>query len=110
MSKAVIQLHQNSTPTIGRIPFAPLLRLEKLVHTDLKYFQRHLSTKKNNRTQHEWFEVDFSEAKQTAEFWFAKFSLPGGYLHRDSQIDGDDEEDKDKDKWCAIHNDHNKRR
>jgi hypothetical protein len=110
MSKAGIKLDQNSTHTIGRIPFAPLLRLEKLVHTDLKYFQRHLPTKKNNRTQHEWFEVDFSEAKQTADFWFAKISLPGGYLHRDSQIDGDDEEEKDKDKWCAIHNDHNKRR
>ena len=109
MSTAGIKLDQTSTDKIEGIPFAPLLRLKKLVHIHLKYFQRHLPTKKNNRTQYERFDIDFFDDKQTAEFWFAKISLLGGHLHHDSQIHGDDKEEKEKDKWCAIYNNHDKR-
>lgn len=58
-----------------RISYPQLDRLEKLVHTDLKYFQRNLALNKK-RSQHEWFELDAEKARETAAFWYKVVTEP----------------------------------
>jgi hypothetical protein len=104
--KSGIVLDVNRSHAIQNIPYAVLLRLEEIVHTDLAYFQRDLPLKKKTRAQHEWFEIDFNIAVRTAEFWLDKISTPGTSLGEDNQVTDDE---KEKTNWPSIHRDHERR-
>jgi hypothetical protein len=104
--KSGILLDVNRSHTIQNIPYAVLLRLEEIVHTDLAYFQRDLPLKKKTRAQHEWFEIDFDVAVKTAEFWLDKISRPGTSLGENNQVAHDE---KEQTNWPNIHRDHERR-
>jgi hypothetical protein len=95
---------------INGLSFAVLLRLEKLVHTDLSHYQRDLQLKKKTRAQHEWFEIEFQQAVNTAHFWLEKISTPGATLRQDSQFTEGSQEDWKSDKLHSFHLDHERRR
>jgi hypothetical protein len=48
-----------------------LERLERLVHSDLAYFQRNwlVATDNSHKTHHEYFEVDLATAAKTVDVW-----------------------------------------
>lgn len=99
-SKSDIDLDENTSHIIEGIPFAVLLRLEKLVHADLAYFQRDLPTSPT-RAQHEWFEIDFAKAQETAEFWYEKMKMPHAFL--DPSIYVASSEEQDRANWADLH-------
>jgi hypothetical protein len=99
-------LDVNRSHAIQNVPYAVLLRLEEIVHTDLAYFQRDLPLKKKTRAQHEWFEIDFNIAVRTAEFWLDKISTPGTSLGENNQVTDDE---KEQTNWSDIHRDHERR-
>jgi hypothetical protein len=105
-NKSGIVLDVNTSHAIQNIPYAVLLRLEEIVHTDLAYFQRDLPLKKRTRAQHEWFEIDFDVAVRTAEFWLGKISTPGTSLGEINQVTDDE---KEQTNWPNIHRDHERR-
>jgi len=105
-TKSGIILDANNTQAIQNIPYAVLLRLEQIVHTDLAPFQRHVPLKKKTRAQHEWFEIDFHIAKKTAEFWLDKISTPGTRL---GDVDQVTDAEKEQTNWPGIHRDHERR-
>ena len=53
------------------IPALQLERLERLVHSDLAYFQRNwlVATDRSHKTHYEYFEVDLATAQQTVNVW-----------------------------------------
>lgn len=53
------------------IPALELERLERLVHSDLAYFQRNwlVPTNESHKTHHEYFEVDLKTAQETIDLW-----------------------------------------
>ncbi|KAK4554484.1 hypothetical protein LTR86_008338 [Recurvomyces mirabilis] len=67
-----LTLDFDSRRSLANIPYIQLLRLEKLVHTDLAHCHRYLHVKSKGRwrTQHEWFEIDPKSAYQTVEYWW----------------------------------------
>lgn len=105
-SKSDVALDENTTHIIEGIPFAVLLRLEKLVHADLAYFQRDLPISRT-RTQHEWFEIDFAKAQQTARFWYDKMKMPHAFLDQSIYVASSEEEDRAN--WADLHQDRTQR-
>jgi hypothetical protein len=88
--QAHIEMDDNNEHALEDIPFGVLLRLEKLVHTDLSEFQRYLPYS-STEAQHEWFEIDFDVAKETAYFWMGRLEMLLVYLDLDARIIGDDD-------------------
>jgi hypothetical protein len=109
-TKSGVSLDGGLTYEIPGLSFAVLLRLEKLVHTDLSHYQRDLQLKKKTRAQHEWFEIEFGQAVETAHFWLQKISTPGATLSRNFQFTKSSEEDWKNDESHEFHLDHEKRR
>lgn len=103
-------MDSSSTFEIPGLSFAVLLRLEKLVHTDLAHYQRDLQLKKKTRAQHEWFEIEFGQAVKTAHFWLEKISMPGATLSWNFQSTEGSQEDWKNDESHEFHLDHEKRR
>ncbi|TKA48781.1 hypothetical protein B0A55_13068, partial [Friedmanniomyces simplex] len=70
-------LDRNTGRYLSGVPYVQLLRLEKLVHTDLAHYQRnlHVPTTRGCKTQHEWFKVDVSHAKKMVDFWWGFMCL-----------------------------------
>ena len=65
--------------TWPNIPYLQLLRLERVIHADLAYFQRDLLVRTGNtvRTHHEYFEISLETAMNTIRFWSEKFQQIG---------------------------------
>ncbi|KXL50454.1 MAG: hypothetical protein FE78DRAFT_233630 [Acidomyces sp. 'richmondensis'] len=66
------RITEDNSYHIPGIPYTQLLRLEKLVHKDLAFFQRTLRLRKGEayKTHREWFAVDMSTAKTTIHMWW----------------------------------------
>jgi hypothetical protein len=109
-SKSGIELNEGVTFEISGLSFAVLLRLEKLVHTDLTHYQRDLQLKKKTRAQHEWFEIEFDQAVKTAHFWLDKINTPGATLRQNFQFTEDSQEEWKNDESHRFHLDHKRRR
>lgn len=63
---------ERSSYHLPGIPYIQLLRLEKLVHSDLAYFRRNLRVRNGGtfRTYTEWFAVDIGTAQRTVSLWW----------------------------------------
>ncbi|GAB7324892.1 hypothetical protein MBLNU13_g08714t1 [Cladosporium sp. NU13] len=109
-AKSGVYLDNRVSFEITGLSFAVLLRLEKLVHTDLSHYQRDLQLKKKTRAQHEWFEIEFQQAVNTAQFWLEKISTPGATLREDFQITERNQELWENDELHSFHLDHEWRR
>ena len=109
-TKSGIHLDDRVAFEIRGLSFAVLLRLEKLVHTELSHYQRDLQLKKKTRAQHEWFEIEFQQAVDTAHFWLEKISTPGATLRQDFQFAEGSQEDWKNDESHSFHRDHKMRR
>jgi hypothetical protein len=109
-TRSGIHLDDRVAFEIRGLSFAVLLRLEKLVHTELSHYQRDLQLKKKTRAQHEWFEIEFQQAVDTAHFWLEKISTPGATLRQDFQFTEGSQEDWKNDESHSFHRDHKMRR
>jgi hypothetical protein len=66
------ELNMKTADAIGGIPYIQLVRLEKLVHADLAFFQRSLQVVVDGKkkTRQEWFAIDLPTAYDTMRLWW----------------------------------------
>lgn len=106
------------------IPALQLERLERLVHSDLAYYQRNwlVCTDRSHKTHHEYFEVDMSTAQQTIDVWLAiirKVGIRAGAMPNESVFEsvhsdpdlsiGAANGPDNVDAWKRLNEDHSRR-